>query len=123
VLRTALSLLHDITILSPLLIPINLNNTALLDFSYTQHFKTPTPTPSFYTNPNPTKPKMASNNQPSMVAGHAQYAKGYVEETIGNVTGSKEWQESGKKDTQAGIGEMKVYSSFTFPSSSFWLRI
>jgi uncharacterized protein YjbJ (UPF0337 family) len=57
---------------------------------------------------------MASNNQPSMVAGHAQYAKGYVEETIGNVTGSKEWQESGKKDTQAGIGEMKVFISFPF---------
>jgi uncharacterized protein YjbJ (UPF0337 family) len=61
---------------------------------------------------------MASNNQPSMVSGHAQYAKGYVEETIGNVTGSKEWQESGKKDTQAGIGEMKVhyYPSLSYPS-------
>jgi len=56
---------------------------------------------------------MPSNNQPSMVSGHAQYAKGYVEETIGNVTGSKEWQESGKKDTEAGIGEMKVFSPFS----------
>ena len=54
--------------------------------------------------------KMASNNSndPSMISGHAQYAKGYAEETIGNVTGSKEWQDSGKKDTQAGIDEMKV---------------
>jgi len=43
-----------------------------------------------------------------MLSGHAQYAKGYAEETIGNVTGSKEWQESGKKDAQAGIEEMKV---------------
>ena len=43
-----------------------------------------------------------------MLNGHAQYAKGYVEETIGNVTGSKEWQEGGKSDTQAGIEEMKV---------------
>jgi hypothetical protein len=43
-----------------------------------------------------------------MLNGHAQYAKGYVEETIGNVTGSKEWQEGGKSDTQAGIDEMKV---------------
>lgn len=63
-----------------------------------------------------------------MVGGHAQYAKGYVEETskcspitktsllnipinmklVGNVTGSKEWQESGKKDAQEGINEMKV---------------
>ncbi|KUJ06848.1 uncharacterized protein LY89DRAFT_768765 [Mollisia scopiformis] len=47
-------------------------------------------------------------SQPSMVTGHAQYAKGYVEETIGNVTGSKEWQESGKKDTAEGISEMKA---------------
>jgi hypothetical protein len=44
----------------------------------------------------------------SIISGHAQYAKGYAEETICNVTGSKEWQESGKKDTQTGIDEMKV---------------
>ncbi|CZT11171.1 uncharacterized protein RCO7_09906 [Rhynchosporium graminicola] len=48
------------------------------------------------------------SNAPSIISGHAQYAKGYVEETIGNVTGSKEWQESGKKDAEAGIGEMKA---------------
>ncbi|PMD62449.1 uncharacterized protein K444DRAFT_557505 [Hyaloscypha bicolor E] len=43
-----------------------------------------------------------------MLGGHVQYAKGYTEETIGNVTGSKEWQENGKKDTQEGINEMKA---------------
>jgi uncharacterized protein YjbJ (UPF0337 family) len=53
----------------------------------------------------------SDNSNPSMLSGHAQYAKGYVEETIGNVTGSKEWQEGGKSDTQAGIDEMKVSSS------------
>jgi uncharacterized protein YjbJ (UPF0337 family) len=53
-------------------------------------------------------PKMSSNANPSMFNGHAQYAKGYVEETIGNVTGSKDWQESGQKDAQSGIDEMKV---------------
>jgi len=47
-------------------------------------------------------------NQASLLGGHAQYAKGYVEETIGNVTGSKEWQESGKKDSAEGISEMKA---------------
>lgn len=55
---------------------------------------------------------MSSNKTPdqpaSMLGGHAQFAKGYVEETIGNVTGSKEWKESGKEDSQAGIAEMKV---------------
>ena len=56
------------------------------------------------------KDKMSTDdsNSASMLGGHAQYAKGYVEEAIGNVTGSKEWQESGKNDTQAGIAEMKV---------------
>ncbi|TVY27296.1 hypothetical protein LHYA1_G003370, partial [Lachnellula hyalina] len=54
--------------------------------------------------------RMASNNNPSMISGHAQYAKGYAEETIGNVTGSKEWQESGKQDAKAGIDEMKSAS-------------
>jgi len=52
---------------------------------------------------------MSSDETPaSMLSGHAQYAKGYVVETIGNVTGSKEWQESGKSDAQAGIDEMKT---------------
>jgi len=45
-----------------------------------------------------------------MISGHAQYAKGYAEETIGNVTGSKEWQESGKKDISEAISEMKAAS-------------
>ncbi|KAH6722832.1 hypothetical protein DL95DRAFT_301979 [Leptodontidium sp. 2 PMI_412] len=49
-----------------------------------------------------------NDKQASMLAGHAQYAKGYVEETVGNLTGSKDWQESGKKDAEAGIGEMKA---------------
>jgi uncharacterized protein YjbJ (UPF0337 family) len=44
----------------------------------------------------------------SMVGGHAQYAKGYVEETIGNLTGSADWKESGKKDAAEGIESMKV---------------
>ncbi|PMD16519.1 hypothetical protein NA56DRAFT_580187 [Hyaloscypha hepaticicola] len=50
-------------------------------------------------------------NTPSMISGHAQYAKGYVAETIGNITGSKEWQDSGKKDAQEGINEMKAANS------------
>lgn len=69
---------------------------------------------------------MASSNpsktteQPSMIGGHAQYAKGYVEETVGNVTGSKEWIDSGKKDAQEGIETMKV--CFLQPESFFLWR-
>jgi uncharacterized protein YjbJ (UPF0337 family) len=49
-----------------------------------------------------------TSNGPSMIGGHAQYAKGYVESTIGNVTGNADWKESGEKDMQGGIGEMRV---------------
>lgn len=43
-----------------------------------------------------------------MVSGHAQYAKGCVEETVGKALGSKDWEESGEKDSAAGVEEMKV---------------
>lgn len=63
-----------------------------------------------------------NTNSASMLGGHAQFAKGYVEETIGNVTGSKEWQESGKNDAKAGVEEMKVclptFPSLTLPRTS-----
>lgn len=55
--------------------------------------------------------RMASSNDQkpaSMLGGHAQYAKGYVAETVGNMMGSKEWQESGQKTAKAGIDEMRV---------------
>lgn len=52
---------------------------------------------------------MSSNtNEPSLLSGHAQYAKGYVSESIGNMTGSAEWKESGERDSQSGLEEMKV---------------
>jgi uncharacterized protein YjbJ (UPF0337 family) len=44
----------------------------------------------------------------SLLNGHAQYAKGYVEETIGNVTGSEDWKQSGKIHAAEGVDEMKV---------------
>jgi hypothetical protein len=37
-----------------------------------------------------------------------------MQEPVGTVTGSKEWQESGKKDAQEGINEMKVSLLFDF---------
>ena len=61
---------------------------------------------SFTNNPNPNP-----NNQqpqPSMLSAHAQYAQGYASETMGNLTGSKEWQESGKQTAEEGIANMKV---------------
>ncbi len=43
---------------------------------------------------------MADNNNPSLIGGHVQYAKGAIEETIGNVTGSQTWKDSGVHDKQ-----------------------
>lgn len=54
-----------------------------------------------------------------MIGGHAQYAKGYVEETVGKAIGSKDWEESGKKDSASGIEEMKVRDSiYSYSSES-----
>jgi uncharacterized protein YjbJ (UPF0337 family) len=47
----------------------------------------------------------------SMTGGHAQYVKGYVNEMVGNVTGSENWKESGKMDQNNGIREMRVCNS------------
>jgi uncharacterized protein YjbJ (UPF0337 family) len=44
----------------------------------------------------------------SIVGGHAQFAKGYVYETIGNITGAESWKESGKRNILQGSEEMKV---------------
>ncbi|KAK3181882.1 hypothetical protein K4F52_006785 [Lecanicillium sp. MT-2017a] len=51
---------------------------------------------------------MTDNNQnePSLIGGHAQYAKGTVESTIGNVTGSQPWKDSGEQDKAAGQATM-----------------
>lgn len=58
----------------------------------------------------------SSNGDASMVGGHAQYIKGYVSETIGSVTGSKEWVDSGKQDQEGAIDEMKVSFAFSWES-------
>ncbi|KAH8594542.1 hypothetical protein B0O99DRAFT_180228 [Bisporella sp. PMI_857] len=52
---------------------------------------------------------MSSTNQDaSLLSGHATYAKGAVEETIGNVTGAAAWKASGRQDQEAGKQEMRV---------------
>ncbi|UJR23374.1 hypothetical protein I4U23_026383 [Adineta vaga] len=51
---------------------------------------------------------MADNNNASLIGGHAQYAKGVVEETIGNITGSQAWTESGVHDKQEAVDKMKA---------------
>lgn len=51
---------------------------------------------------------MAENNNSSLIGGHVQYAKGAIEETIGNVTGSQAWKDSGIHDKQEAMEKMKA---------------
>ncbi|KAI9722799.1 MAG: hypothetical protein M1828_004495 [Chrysothrix sp. TS-e1954] len=52
---------------------------------------------------------MSSTEQdPGLITGHAQYAKGAAVETIGSVSGSDAWKDSGAEQKQAGLDEMKA---------------
>jgi uncharacterized protein YjbJ (UPF0337 family) len=51
---------------------------------------------------------MTDNNNASLIGGHAQYVKGAVEETIGNVTGSQTWKDSGAHDKQEAVDKMRA---------------
>lgn len=49
-----------------------------------------------------------TENNPSLIRGHAQYAKGTIEESIGNITGSQSWKESGVHDKQEAVEKMRA---------------
>ena len=51
---------------------------------------------------------MADKNNASLIAGHAQYAKGAMEEAIGNVTHSQAWKESGAHDKEEAVNTMRA---------------
>ncbi|KAF4910732.1 hypothetical protein CGCVW01_v011648 [Colletotrichum viniferum] len=49
-----------------------------------------------------------NNQQPGLVAGHAEYIKGAAEAAIGNITGSHAWQSSGEQDKAHAASTMKT---------------
>ncbi|RYP17100.1 hypothetical protein DL765_004719 [Monosporascus sp. GIB2] len=49
-----------------------------------------------------------SNQQPSLVGGHAEYVKGAAESTIGSVTGSQAWTSSGEQAKAHAVDTMKA---------------
>ncbi|KAF1356183.1 hypothetical protein BDV97DRAFT_341207 [Delphinella strobiligena] len=72
-----------------------------------RHIHLPHKTPTTYISA-----RMSSNSEnPSLIGGHAQYVKGAAENLVGSVTGSKEWQDSGSHDTEAGVNAMKAASA------------
>ncbi|KAL0943324.1 uncharacterized protein CTRU02_201210 [Colletotrichum truncatum] len=49
-----------------------------------------------------------NNQQPGLVAGHAEYIKGAAEAVIGGVTGSHAWTSSGEQDKAHATSTMKA---------------
>ncbi|CAK4028655.1 Hypothetical predicted protein [Lecanosticta acicola] len=85
---------------------------------------------------------MSDSNNPTLIGGHAQYVKGQAEvikqnrvrrkqislslmygieieqATVGSVTGSAEWQQSGEHDKKAGVDAMKAASANRDPNAT-----
>ncbi|KAL7627045.1 hypothetical protein AAE478_003821 [Parahypoxylon ruwenzoriense] len=58
-----------------------------------------------------------SQQQPSLVGGHAEYIKGAAETAIGGVTGSNAWTSSGEQAKAHAVESMKSASEQRDPSS------
>lgn len=58
-----------------------------------------------------------SNQQPSLVGGHAEYAKGAAESTIGSVTGSQAWTSSGEQAKAHAVDTMKAAGEARDPAA------
>lgn len=48
----------------------------------------------------------SGSSEPSQIHGHYQFLKGRAEESIGNLTGSEAYKNSGKQDVDAAVQEM-----------------
>ncbi|KAI0460397.1 hypothetical protein F5B21DRAFT_451607 [Xylaria acuta] len=59
------------------------------------------------------------NNQPSLIGGHAEYAKGATETAIGNATGSHAWKTSGEQAKAHAVDTMKSAGERRDPSQGF----
>ncbi|GAP89367.1 hypothetical protein SAMD00023353_3701090 [Rosellinia necatrix] len=60
-----------------------------------------------------------TNNQPSLVRGHAEYMKGATEAAIGGVTGSHAWKTSGEQAKAHAVDTMKAAGEKRDPSHGF----
>eukprot|EP01103_Thecamoeba_quadrilineata_P021417 TRINITY_DN9843_c0_g1_i1.p1 TRINITY_DN9843_c0_g1~~TRINITY_DN9843_c0_g1_i1.p1 ORF type:complete len:107 (+),score=20.92 TRINITY_DN9843_c0_g1_i1:41-322(+) len=51
-----------------------------------------------------------NNEQPGLIASHAEYVKGAAESVIGSITGSQAWTESGEQAKAHAVESMKAAS-------------
>ncbi|RYP92677.1 hypothetical protein DL770_001190 [Monosporascus sp. CRB-9-2] len=58
-----------------------------------------------------------SNQQPSLVGGHAEYVKGAAESAIGNVMGSQAWTSSGEQAKAHAVDTMKAAGEARDPAT------
>ncbi|KAK3389538.1 hypothetical protein B0H63DRAFT_101377 [Podospora didyma] len=70
------------------------------------------------TNTNP-----QGQNQPGLVASHAEYIKGAAESVIGNVTGSHAWTTSGEQDKAHAKAQLKAATESRNPATDGYGRV
>ncbi|KAF2145595.1 uncharacterized protein K452DRAFT_295201 [Aplosporella prunicola CBS 121167] len=63
-----------------------------------------------------------TNQQPGLVASHAEYIKGAAESTIGGLTGNQAWSTSGEQDKAHAVDAMKAASENRDPATSGYGR-
>ncbi|XDG01537.1 hypothetical protein ABKA04_001152 [Annulohypoxylon sp. FPYF3050] len=61
----------------------------------------------------------SNEQQPSLIGGHAEYIKGATESTIGSVTGSQAWTNSGEQAKAHAVDSMKAAGERRDPSQGF----
>ncbi|EFQ35595.1 hypothetical protein CGRA01v4_04097 [Colletotrichum graminicola] len=64
-----------------------------------------------------------NNQQPGLVAGHAEYIKGAAEAAIGSVTGSHAWTSSGEQDKAHAASTMKAAGQQRDPTAQGYGKV
>ncbi|KAK2056365.1 hypothetical protein LY76DRAFT_595244 [Colletotrichum caudatum] len=64
-----------------------------------------------------------NQQQPGLVAGHAEYIKGAAEAAIGSVTGSHAWTSSGEQDKAHAASTMKAAGQQRDPTTQGYGKV
>ncbi|KAF2761955.1 hypothetical protein EJ05DRAFT_472902 [Pseudovirgaria hyperparasitica] len=60
------------------------------------------------------------NQQPSLVASHANFISGAAKETVGQALGSTEWKQSGTAQKEHAVQDMKAAGEQRDPNKDGW---